>query len=240
MKNTDDFLGGLQSEFLLMAAHNFFGKRIEAEKRQEALFSDADKLSKQVPALVSAAGLLHGHVVEPHNFYKMLNIEPHDLFSETKYEIDGAYPELCPLRSKKGKYTKLVQILYNNLANAADAYNYGVKSDLLCYKGIEEDIEFLNHRIKMINQNPPSNALQFARSFENDRYKGIFMPGACNYCAMDQRYKLHAIKISEFGLPQIPDLPPLKKVKTEITHFCKDMYKQNKDSILQIMASYAK
>jgi hypothetical protein len=244
MSVRDDFTVNLEEEILSEAAHTFFSKRVRLDREIEAFSHATGKVRKQMHKTLRAAEAMHQVVIEPEEFYATLGVEPKDLLREGPWK--GALePPAVPFGlTLKGKYVALGKALYKELAAETEKYNHGEiykdpETTLMKrtdhYNELLEWHQELDTQIALQNEQLPTYSLQFVKSLNTElcEKEGImescvWVPHGSN---IDQKLAFKGIPFSCTGLAEVPDLPPLRDVRTKLHGFLEETYDRHQGKI---------
>jgi len=248
MSVRDDFTVDLEEEILSEAAHTFFSKRVRLDREIEAFSHATGKVRKQMHKTLRTAETMHGVVIEPEEFYAALGVEPKDLLREEPWE-EALEPLEVPFGlTLKGRYVALAKSLYRELAAETGKYNHGEvykdpETTLMKrtdhYNELLEWHQELDTQIALQNENLPTYSLQFVKSFnselcekENLMESCVWVPHGSN---IDQKLAFKGIPFSCTGLVEMPDLPPLRNVRTKLHRFLEETYDRHQGQIHEIL-----
>ncbi len=247
----EDFADGLQQEVLIEAANNYFGRRRDVEDMQDLLREKAEQLRPRREEAVQRADLLYallldGEAAAP--FFETVNacqLYLPMLVDPQRAGLRFAMPS--GLTAKK-RYIRLLRRVYERTREACDRYLYGDhitdaqgrKRMSVNYVDLMRLADLVNHNVGRVNkENSASCAIGFARSMDTERMEAEKVMGApCGEwgCGLDNSMAMAFIDRRELGIVALPDLPPLEKVRKDVTAFGKELYARHTDRLEAIVA----
>lgn len=249
----DDYCDALTQETLVEMAENFFGERKSLDDEKERFEHQAGILRTYGESVLLKASLLHALLLNEenvHEFFGILGVQPGRLL----LLVDPAKARLfLPLPagfSCKRRYVKLVLRTYEAVADGFDIYLNGRYYNLagskqkrlsVHYKLLKDWCGHINRRIRKVNEGlAPSCVLGFAHGLDVEALDRERISGATleNYaCSLDESLAMTPVSCHEAGLVELPQLPPLDKVKHPVKQYAKALYSANKTQCKALLTS---
>ncbi len=263
MSNLDDFASGLVNEVLSEMATNFFGARKRMDdhlEHFEKLVNELRSLQLQVEQLADNFHFLLGGIGRSKQFYTLLGVkqgEPGFEFAEGIAPRIERFPRAI---TQRGRFTRLVLDSYAALQKEADAFINGRHQPhpkqpnriilSLNFRQLKKFCKEINKAIeKMSQEMPVSSAIRYAQSFANpaqadkERVTGAhcLLPlGKEGDTGLDASFAYQPIDFSAYGFREYCDLPSVDQAKPVIRAFCRELYANEKATVIKIMAAVKK
>lgn len=253
MKSHDDLSGSLADEVLTEMAHNFFGERVQLEDNIQFLHKTAERVRQKERRIYEKAAFLNHLMVAPEAaraLYRAIGIAP-GIF-DVKADVTGvALPAFPPSAlTRKGEYVKFVLWAYDALRSACENYLKGNASDDrggteteshdADYRLVQSLCALINQEIDRINRRClPTQVLQAVKRFDPaTQSKEYVTGGGTEYgdqCTLNENLAFQPIDFSSLNLRELPELPPLEKVRDAVTREAKANYARHSARIHDIL-----
>lgn len=261
MNGMDDFSTGLVDEVLSDMAENFFGSRkrmddlierfgklaLELKGHLARVLVWAIRLEQVLPGPEGLAGLL-----------RAVNAKAEALVPDGCAQhaaMTDVPPDIIPRAlTSKGRYLKLVLQRYQSYQSEANIFMNGrhtahpenSKRRILSlhYLQLERFAQRINESIdKMRSEMPVSCLIRYAQGFadpalaDKERITGAHCPIPLEQdeTSLDAEFAYHHIDMGSHGVFPVSELPPLPGVKARVRAYCRELYKHEKKSILELM-----
>jgi len=251
MVDFSDFADKLQQDVVTDMAQVYFGDRKELDDMIEAFHKMVEELREKTPTLYQAAARLHTLLLDretARNFYIALDIVP----SCIPFPDEAARPffDSLPMAfTALGRYERCVARAYDILRGVADDYlngryytdeeSNGRKRLTVHYIRLKALAEYINDRIDKVNRTmSPSETLRYVKKMDirqSDRERLIGEACLVDGCALDIDLKFKPIEFKKLGLPVVQDLPRLDQVMPAIKEFCRSIYPERKQDMINAM-----
>lgn len=257
MTDIKEFADQLQQEVVTDMAENYFGTRKNLEDMTEGFQNMVEELRRLVPRLSRAASSLHYLLLDRHtarDFYIALDIVPSCIpFGEDGTDAPDLYS--IPFAfTARGRYEKCVLAAYHGFQRVADEYLNGKyyqdpehpkrKRLTVHYLRMRALCEHINEEVDRVNKGMSASAtLRYVKSMDPvrmEREQAIGQVCMNEGCSLDGEMKFSPLDFDSLGLPVVQDLPALYKVRTNIVHFCRDLYAERENDIKAMLSSLKK
>lgn len=250
MSMLKDFADSLHEEVITEMAQTYFGERKNVDDMIVALHGWVVELKKMERDLAASAGRLHYLLVNrdlARQFYIALDVVPHCIplsFMTPPKPLFINYPFGLTSRMR---YTNYVLEAYHLFERDVDRYINGEyytepgskrKRLTIHYLRVKALCEYVNEAIDKVNTRlSPSATLNYLRAMESDESKIGGLDVACNgkECALDRDMRFNPIEFSSLGLREIQELPQASKVRGAIKDYCRWLWKEHRDKVLQTL-----
>ncbi|ADU62697.1 MAG: hypothetical protein KUA35_13380 [Pseudodesulfovibrio sp.] len=240
MSDFSDYADQLQREVVSEMAEGYFGERRNLDDMITDFYAMADELRQQIKTFAMAAARLHHLLLDRpliSNFYLELGVDPVcipfaddapvPMFGSLPFALTGA-----------GRYVRCVRKAYDLFQKAVHEYLHGKyyekagekgrKRMTVSYLGLREFASRINDEVLRVNRNrTPTDALRYVKGLdpsqaERERIIGdvSYVDGGC----LDVDLGFVPVDFDGLGLPEVQDLAPLFKVKSEISRMCRAIH----------------
>jgi hypothetical protein len=250
-KDLNGLADELLEETLSEAAGTFFGKRKKLEDAIDLLQNKIETLKRMEVEVVMRAGDLHylllkGQAVK--EFYSALGVDPGLLPEVADLEIRAGRVHKHKALTTGGRYFKMVADAYKRMRDAADIYmngsyvtdKEGKKRQTLNYGQIKGWCKELNEQIEKLNrESSPSEVLAFVKKLDVEAEEKANIAGAGGSIngSIDEDMAFEVLDCTGIDLTEIPDMPALEKVQSQIKAFCKSIASEHKERVAELMES---
>ncbi|WP_419787868.1 hypothetical protein [Pseudodesulfovibrio sp.] len=230
-------------------AEAYFGERKDLDEMIEAFGRMAEQVQALRPHVLDAAARMDCLLLDretANSFYQAIGVDSSRM-SLPAQKPRPIFPKLPFAFTGHGRYERCVFRVYDLFHSVADEYLNGRHFDDPEYKGrkrltphylrIKSLAEHLNVEIDKVNQRSVCGALQYVKNMdpEHARQERLMGDTDCRGDALNRDLQFVRIDFEALQLLEIPDLPPLYKVKAVLKTFCSRVYEHRRDEAIQAM-----
>lgn len=251
MSDLKEFADQLQEEVVSDMAEAYFGERKDLEELIEAYGRMTEDVRALGPRLFEAVARLHRLLLDRETaeaFYAALGVDP----AAMPFPDDPPRPffDRLPFAfTAQGRYERCVFRVYDLLHQEADVYlngryfvdpEQGKRKRLTPhYVRVKALADHLNAEIDKINRRSVTGALQYVKNMDPDHARQERLMGDTDSQGETLNHDMEFVPIdfAGIGLPVVPELPPLYKVKEKIKAFCGRVWALRREEAVRAMES---